>query len=76
MFYKNPKVDELLLTAQTALDPNKRLAIYKDAQQRIWNDAPWIFLWSQDFYVVASSHLDGVTVTPDEKWAAIYATWK
>ncbi len=75
-FYKNPKVDDLLIQGQTTPDAKKREAIYKEAQQIIWNDAPWIFLWSQDFYMVTSSHLEGVTVTPTEKWAAIYATWK
>lgn len=75
-FYKDAKVDELLLAGQTTSDPKKREAIYKEAQQLIWNDAPWIFLWSQNFYMVTSSHLDGVTTTPNEKWAAIYATWK
>lgn len=75
-FYKNPKVDDLLAAGQTTADPKKRLEIYKEAQEQIWNDAPWIFLWSQTFYVVTSSHLEGVTTTPNEKWAAIYATWK
>ncbi len=75
-FYKNPKVDDLLIAGQTTADPKKRLEIYKEAQEQIWNDAPWIFLWSQTFYVVTSSRLEGVTTTPNEKWAAIYATWK
>ncbi len=75
-FYKNPKVDELLLAGQTTPDPKKRLDIYREAQENIWRDAPWIFLWSQNFYVVTSSHLEGVTTTPNEKWAGIYATWK
>jgi peptide/nickel transport system substrate-binding protein len=75
-FYKDPKVDELLLTGQSTVDAKKRLDIYKEAQEMIWKDAPWIFLWSQNFYVVTSSHLEGVTTTPNEKWAAIYATWK
>lgn len=75
-FYKNPKVDELLLAGQTTVDPKKRLDIYKEAQEMIWKDAPWIFLWSQNFYVVTSSHIEGVTTTPNEKWTAIYATWK
>ncbi|HYM70876.1 MAG TPA: ABC transporter substrate-binding protein [bacterium] len=76
MFYKDAQVDKLLQDGQTVPDPAKRQAIYKDAQEMIWKDAPWIFLWSQDFYMVTSSHLEGVAVTPNEKWAAIYATWK
>ena len=75
-FYKDSDVDNLLLQAQTIPDQTKREAMYKEAQQMIWKDAPWIFLWSQDFYMVATNHLQGVTVTPNEKWAAIYATWK
>lgn len=75
-FYKDPRVDELLLEGQRAVDPKRRLEIYKEAQELIWKDAPWIFLWSQNFYMVTNSHLEGVTVTPTEKWAAIYATWK
>ncbi|HLN11586.1 MAG TPA: ABC transporter substrate-binding protein, partial [bacterium] len=76
VFYKDPKFDQDLLAGQTTVSPAQRAAIYKDAQETVWMDAPWIFLWSQDFYVVTSSHLDGVTVVPTEKWAAIYATWK
>ena len=76
MFYKDPQVDALLLQGQIVPDPAKRQQIYKQAQELIWKDAPWVFLWSQDFYVVTSSHLAGVTVTPNEKWAGIYATWK
>jgi len=75
-FYKDEQVDKLLLQGQTVQDQAQRLAIYKQAQELIWKDAPWIWLWSQDFYVVTSSHLSGVTVTPTEKWAAIYTTWK
>ena len=76
VFYKDPKFDQDLLAGQTTVNTTQRAAIYKDAQEVVWRDAPWIFLWSQDFYVVTSSHLQDVTVVPTEKWAAIYATWK
>jgi peptide/nickel transport system substrate-binding protein len=75
-FFKDPKVDQLLVAGETTAGTQQRLAIYKETQQRIWTDAPWIWLWSQDFYMVTSSHLQGVSVVPTEKWAAIYATWK
>jgi peptide/nickel transport system substrate-binding protein len=75
-FYKDPRVDQLLLAGQTTESPDRRKAIYKEVQRLVWRDAPWIFLWSQEFYVVTSSHLHGVTVVPTEKWAAIYATWR
>ncbi len=75
-FYKDPQVDRLLVAGETTIAPKQREAIYKEAQALIWKDAPWIFLWSQDFFVVTSSHLQGVSIVPTEKWAAIYATWK
>ncbi|MHB1162256.1 MAG: ABC transporter substrate-binding protein, partial [Chloroflexota bacterium] len=40
-WFKNPKMDELLVAGQTELDPKKRAEIYKEAQQ-IWvKDVPY-----------------------------------
>ncbi len=75
-FYKNPQVDSLLLEARTTMDPNKRQALYKEVQAIIWNDAPWIFLWTQKWTIATVKNLQGVSITPIEKWDAIYATWK
>jgi len=75
-FYKNPRSDQLLEEARTTIDPKKRAALYKEAQTIIWNDAPWIFLWVQKWYLATVKNLQGVSITPIEKWDAIYATWK
>ncbi len=75
-FYKDPQVDRLLVAGQTTVDTRQRLATYRTAQRLIWTDAPWVFLWSQKFYVVTSSHLRDVGITPTEKWSALYATWQ
>jgi peptide/nickel transport system substrate-binding protein len=69
-------VDRLLVAGQTTVDTRQRLATYRTAQRLIWTDAPWVFLWSQKFYVVTSSHLRDVGITPTEKWSALYATWQ
>jgi peptide/nickel transport system substrate-binding protein len=45
-FYSNPKVDELLESGRTTVDPKAREAFYMEAQEIIRNDAPWIFTWS------------------------------
>ncbi len=42
-FYSNPKVDEDFKVASTTTSDAPRAAAYKDAQQVIFNDAPWIF---------------------------------
>ncbi len=75
-FYKNPRSDQLLEEARTTINPAKRAALYKEAQTIIWNDAPWIFLWTQNWYVAMVKNLQGVSISPIEKWDAIYATWK
>lgn len=75
-FYTSAKVDGLLEKARTTFDTNQRIALYKDAQQQIWSDAPWVFLWSQKWYVATVKNLEGVSITPIEKWDAIWATWK
>ena len=62
-----------MLAGQTTVNLQQRTAIYGEAQAVVWQGAPWIFLWSQNFYVVTSSRLDGVSIVPTEKWAAIYA---
>lgn len=43
-FYANPRVDELLDLGRTEADPEKRAAIYAEAQEYIVAEAPWAFL--------------------------------
>ncbi|HEX7127848.1 MAG TPA: ABC transporter substrate-binding protein [Thermodesulfobacteriota bacterium] len=40
--YRNPKVDELLLRAQTLTDQKERAKLYEQAQVLIKEDAPWV----------------------------------
>ncbi|HET6780953.1 MAG TPA: ABC transporter substrate-binding protein, partial [bacterium] len=75
-FYKNERVDRLLEEGRRSVDAQRRRAVYREAQQMIWNDAPWVFLWTQKWYVATVKNLEGVRVLPIEKWDAIYATWK
>lgn len=43
-FYANERVDELLDLGRTEGDPEKRAAIYAEAQELIVDEAPWAFL--------------------------------
>jgi len=76
VFYANAKVDQLLDRARTELDASRRKALLKEAQTIVWNDAPWVFLWNQKWYVATVRNLQGVSITPFEMFDAIYATWK
>jgi peptide/nickel transport system substrate-binding protein len=72
-FYKDPEVDQLIQAAERELDPDRRKALYCQISQRVWTDAPWIFLWVQRFPIVYSSKVTGVSSRPNEKFYALYA---
>lgn len=72
-FYTNPEVEELLAQADVEVDRDAREQLYCDASQIIWEDAPWIFLWTQSFPIVHSADVTGIGATPTEKFSAIYA---
>ncbi len=52
-FYANERVDELLDLGRREADPDKRLAIYAEAQELIVEEAPWAFL-------IATSEVNGM----------------
>jgi ABC-type transport system substrate-binding protein len=72
-FYTNPRVEELLARADVEVDQNARQQDYCDASKIIWEDAPWIFLWTQSFPVVHAKDVTGIAARPNEKFDALYA---
>jgi peptide/nickel transport system substrate-binding protein len=72
-FYTNPRVEELLAQADTEVNEDVRQQLYCDASKTIWEEAPWIFLWTQSFPVVHSKDVTGIGTTPTEKFDALYA---
>lgn len=65
--YSNPRVEELLEAALPETDPQRRQELYAEAQRIVWDDAPWIFLWAQQFPVVHTTRVRGVVGLPTEK---------
>lgn len=43
--YCNPDYDKLVKEASQTLDDTKRQTLEFQAQEIIWNDAPWLYLW-------------------------------
>jgi peptide/nickel transport system substrate-binding protein len=72
-FYTNPEVEEILARADVEIDPAAREQLYCDASKIIWDDAPWIFLWTQSFPIVHAADVENIGSTPTEKFDAIYA---
>ncbi|OON40907.1 glutathione ABC transporter substrate-binding protein GsiB [Izhakiella australiensis] len=64
-FYSNKQVDQDLDDALKTTDSAKKAALYKDAQDRIWNDHPWIPLVVEKLVSAKSKNLSGFYVMPD-----------
>lgn len=73
-FYDNPEVDALLEEARSTLDAEARLAAYDAAIGTIWEDAPWLFLYSEIQITAIRSNVSGFIVHPDESLIATEAT--
>ena len=63
-FYKNEDVDRLLDEARVSVDPAEREAKYKEVQQIITEDAPWIFTWTGEDLTAAREGISGFELHP------------
>lgn len=75
-FYNNPEVDALLEEGRSTLDTAKRQAAYKKAIEIIWQDAPWLFLYSEVQVTAIRKGVTGFIVHPDESLIAQFADKK
>lgn len=65
-FYSNAEVDALLDKGLTATNLQERRAAYEKAQELIWRDQPWVFLFSLNTGAVGQRKLTGVQILPVE----------
>lgn len=65
--YSNPRVDQLLTDGATELDSEKRAAIYKEAQQIIYDDAVWIFGYGTDVLEACRANVENWEPSPDSR---------
>ena len=63
-YYSNPEVDELLENARQATDQDERARLYKEMQQIVYEDAPWVFVanWKQN--AVTSAAVENFKLQP------------
>jgi peptide/nickel transport system substrate-binding protein len=73
-FYSNPEVDALLEKGRSTLDQAERQAAYAEAIRIIWEDAPWLFLYSEIQVTAVRKNVRGFVVHPDESLIATFAT--
>jgi len=62
--YSNPEVDKLIDAARAEPDQSKRAVLYKAMQDKIADDAPWVFVcnWKQN--AVSSAAVKGFELHP------------
>jgi len=64
-YYKNDQVDADIAGALRTTDRAEKAKLYKDAQERIWKDAPWAFLVTEKILYARAKRLTGAYVMPD-----------
>jgi len=69
-YYSNEDVDELLDEARREQDPDGREALYAEAIEIIWDDAPWIFLYDQTQVNAELDRVEGLIHHPLENISA------
>lgn len=72
-FYENSEVDRLLEEGGTVLDPDQRSELYRQAEQIIWDEAPWIFLYTQHMILGVNAKLKGLFTYPWEMFNVLHA---
>ena len=63
-YYANDKVDELLEAARSATDQEERAKLYREMQQIVHDEAPWVFVanWKQN--AVTSDRVENFALQP------------
>ena len=64
IWYNNPSVDSLLNDAKVQVDSTKFDASMKAAEKTVWDECPYIWLYSDDIITAKRSDVSGVTVLP------------
>lgn len=64
-FYSNSQVDSDLAAALKTTQPAEKARLYRDAQETIWKDAPWVPLVVEKLVSAHSKNLTGFYVMPD-----------
>jgi peptide/nickel transport system substrate-binding protein/oligopeptide transport system substrate-binding protein len=69
MFYDNPSVDKLLEQARQELDYAQRIALYREVESIILDDAPWIAQYYHVFQHLYQPYVQGMEVSLLGDWA-------
>lgn len=68
-FYRNPHVDQLLEQARKEFDYPRRIALYRDVERIVMDDAPWIIQHNHVFERLYQPYVNGVQISFLGDWA-------
>jgi len=67
-FYYSERANELIAQQRAESDPEARQAIFRELQQLLAEDVPYIPLWQNKDYVFAQAGVDGVAIQPTQQF--------
>lgn len=70
-YYKNPRVDQLIMEGRSTFDRAKRKQIYEEIQRLVQEDLPYISLYHQINVAIMDKGLQGYTMYPAGFWLGI-----
>ncbi len=73
--WNDAEVDDLLVRGKTELDPQKRIAIYKQVQQVLIDKSPQLWTASADLIEVMKRSVKGYISHPSGKTPGLVAAW-
>lgn len=68
MFYKSEKVDKLMEQVTGTINEKTQAQLYKQIQEQIHEDAPAVFLHTENLVVALRRGLTGVEILPSEQY--------
>lgn len=75
-YYSTPKLVEKIIKARTTLDGKKRLELYKEIQQEILDEAPFVYLYQQIDHYGVSRKIKDFQVRGDEYFVLLHKVSK
>ncbi|MCM1981500.1 ABC transporter substrate-binding protein [Lyngbya confervoides] len=68
-FFFNDRVNELIDQQRQTIDPQKRKAIFKELQEILVQEVPFIPLWQNKDYVFAQTNVQGIQLQPTQQFS-------
>jgi peptide/nickel transport system substrate-binding protein/oligopeptide transport system substrate-binding protein len=62
--FRDPLTDRRLDEARSITDPQRRMDRYREIEDRIVDQSPWVFLWHKKDFSVHQSRIEGLRLYP------------